>query len=53
MVDNITGIAVEFVSINQAAKAFGVHSEKVRRCIINKTLLFEQYIITINKDSSD
>jgi len=48
VVDKNTGNVVEYVSINQAAKAFGVRSEKVRRCILNKTLLFEQYMILVS-----
>lgn len=47
MIDPKTGNTVEYVSITQAAKAFGVRPEKVRRCILNKTLLFEQYIVRI------
>jgi hypothetical protein len=53
MVDNTTGIAEEFLSINQAAKHFGVHSEKVRRCILNKTLFLKRYIVTTKENSSE
>ena len=51
VVDQNTGNIVEYVSINQAAKALGVHSEKLRRCIINKALLIERYMITIKEKS--
>ena len=47
LIDKNTGNVLEYVSINQAAKAFNVRSEKVRRCILNKTLLFDQYIVRI------
>ena len=47
VVDINTGTVVEYVSINQAAKAFGVRSEKVRRCIVNKTLFLEEYRIFV------
>jgi hypothetical protein len=40
---------MEYVSMTQAAKAFNVRPEKVRRCILNKTLLFEQYMLTIKE----
>lgn len=52
VVDKNTGNIVEYVSINQAAKALSVHSEKLRRCILNKTLLIERYMITIKEKSS-
>jgi hypothetical protein len=41
-----TNIETDYISINQAAKAFGVHSEKIRRCVLNNKLLFEKYNIT-------
>jgi len=47
LIDKNTGNVLEYVSINQAAKAFNVRSEKVRRCILNQTLLFDQYIVRI------
>jgi hypothetical protein len=53
VVDKNTGSVIEYVSINQAAKALDVHPEKVRRCIFNKTLLFDKYLITIKENSSE
>lgn len=53
VIDKNTGNTVEYVSINQAAKAFNVRSEKVRRCILNKTLLFEQYTVVIKEDNKE
>lgn len=49
VVDQNTGNTMEYVSMTQAAKAFNVRPEKVRRCILNKTLLFEQYMLTIKE----
>ena len=53
VVDKYTGNTVEYVSMNQAAKALGVRPEKVRRCILNKTSLFEQYMITVKENTSE
>lgn len=49
LIDKNTGNVLEYVSINQAAKAFNVGSEKVRRCILNKTMLFDQYTVRIKE----
>lgn len=49
LIDKNTGNILEYVSINQAAKAFDVGSEKIRRCILNKTLLFDLYIVRIKE----
>jgi hypothetical protein len=50
LIDKETGNVLEYVSMNQAAKAFNVRTEKVRRCILNKTLLFDQYIVKLKKN---
>lgn len=52
LVDQKTGDTAEYVSINQAAKALGVRSEKVRRSILAKSLLLGQYRVSLKEASS-
>jgi hypothetical protein len=52
LVDHKTGDTAEYVSINQAAKALGVRSEKVRRSILAKSLLLGQYRVSLKEASS-
>lgn len=51
LIDQTTGNNVEYVSIGQAAKALGVRSEKVRRCLLAKTVLLGKYLVIAKEKS--
>jgi group I intron endonuclease len=46
VVDTLKGESLEFRSITQAAKSFGVHPEIIRRCIEKEKLYLNKYFIT-------